>query len=128
MSRECVEIVSRECQESVREFQEVCLDPSRRSGTVPLFTRALNPGRWQVTEIDLSNNLVVGWPMNMLQELPALTILNATDNPLTCAPEGRTPGLLIPTEQFDSTPECGFSMVRLMLASACGFTSSSCTL
>ena len=69
----------------------------------------------QITEIDLSNNMIEGWPMNMLSELPALTALNATDNPLTCAPEGRTSGLLIPAEQFDSTPECEVSLVCFTL-------------
>ena len=68
-----------------------------------------------MTEIDLSNNLIEGWPMNLLQQLPALTTLNATDNPLTCAPEGRKAGLLIPAEQFASTLECAVSLVRLML-------------
>lgn len=53
--------------------------------------------------------------MNMLSQLPALTTLNATDNPLACAPENRTAGLLIPAAQFDSTPECAVSLVRFML-------------
>jgi hypothetical protein len=72
-------------------------------------------GRWQITEIDLSNNHIEGWPMNMLSQLPALTTLDATDNPLACVPENRSAGLLIPSAQFDSIPECAVSLVRLML-------------
>jgi len=53
--------------------------------------------------------------MNMLSQLPALTTLDATGNPLACAPENLPAGLLIPAAQFNSTSECAVSLVRLML-------------